>query len=451
MRIIQVVHSFLPYTFAGTEICSYKLSKELLKKNEVFIFFRINELRKKEYSLVVNNLEGLETYGINHTFRFCQSFRDTYTDNVIDREFGKLLDRIKPDIVHIHHLLFLSCGIVNEIKKRKIPLLYTLHDYWLICYRGQLLKKDFSICNNNTITECADCLEYLLSIKKYSMQIYTRLRKRTPLFLLELSKKFYLNLTKTNSSSALEEYKKNIEEIYSQVDLFIAPSNFIRNKFISYGLSAHKILHSTNGYDYRNFLSNGKSSSKVLRFGYIGTLLPMKGLNILIPAFKKIKYKNVGLSIYGKLSAYSGFEYYPRLFKKMIKDDSRIRYKGEYDNKDISGVLSGIDILIVPSIWPENAPVVIQEAFLSKTPVIASRIGGIPELVIDGLNGLLFNPADTNDLQEKMEFIIDNPDVIEKFKENMPEVKSIEDNAREMEGIYNNLIMTGKAPYAYSR
>ncbi len=106
--------------------------------------------------------------------------------------------------------------------------------------------------------------------------------------------------------------------------------------------------------------------------------------------------------------------------------------------------MANIDVLLVPSIWLENAPLVIQEAFLSKTPVIASRIGGIPELVTDGINGLLLNPGDIKDLKEKIEYIIRNPEVIKKFKESIPEVKSIEENAKEMEEIYIRLIANSK-------
>ena len=201
MKIFQVLHSFVPHTMAGTEIYSYQLSKELLKKNEVFVFFRVNNPKIKEYSLIHDNYEGLETCAINHTFRLCRSFKDTYRNDSIDREFGKYLDRVRPDIVHIHHLLFLSHGLVNEIKQRKIPVLYTLHDYWLMCYRGQLLKRDFSVCHNSSIIECAGCLEYLLSIRKYSLPLYALLRRRIPLILLEPLKKIYLSLATPRSST----------------------------------------------------------------------------------------------------------------------------------------------------------------------------------------------------------------------------------------------------------
>jgi glycosyltransferase involved in cell wall biosynthesis len=172
----------------------------------------------------------------------------------------------------------------------------------------------------------------------------------------------------------------------------------------------------------------------------MGTLLPVKGIAFLISAFKEIKERNIKLSIYGKLFPFTGFESYPNLLKKMVKNDDRIEFMGGYDNKNIGQILPNIDVLIVPSLWLENAPLVIQEAFLTKTPVIASRIGGIPELVNDGLNGLLFNPGDAGDLREKIRCIIANPDIIEKFKGHIPKVKSIEDNAKQIEEIYTGLV-----------
>lgn len=115
-----------------------------------------------------------------------------------------------------------------------------------------------------------------------------------------------------------------------------------------------------------------------------------------------------------------------------------------FDNQEIASVFQNIDMLIVPSLWQENSPLVIQEAFLAETPVIASRLGGIPEIVQNGINGLLFNPGDVDELREKMQQIINNPSLIEKFRENMPKIRCIEDNAKEIEEIYNKLVIKGK-------
>jgi len=439
MKILQVVHSFLPYTMAGTEVYSYKLSKELARNNEVSVFFRISNPRLKEYALEQKKYEGLDTYAFNHTFRSCKSFRQTYQDEIIDKKFAELLDKINPDVVHIHHLLFLSCGMVGEIKKRKIPAIYTLHDYWLLCYRGQLIKENLKTCNYPSIFECNDCLKYLLSIQGNSLFFYNLLKKKIPASLLNVGKKLYLATAKSKTINGVEIFQKSTQEIFAQIDLFLAPSYFIREKFISQGLKKEKIIYSSYGFDLSNFTAFYEEKSSKLRFGFLGTLLPMKGVDLLISAFKEIKDKNIELSIYGKLFSYSGFESFPKQLKKIIGNDPRIFLRGGYDNKDVGKILSSIDVLVVPSMWFENSPLVIQEAFLAHVPVIASRIGGIPEMVRDGLNGLLFNVGDKDDLKEKLGYIIHHPEMIKKFSENIPAVKSIEEDARRTQEIYQAL------------
>lgn len=444
MKILQVAHSFVPYVFAGTEVYAYKLSKQLLRRHKVFVFFRIKDFRKKEYLIERGNLEGLETYSLNHTLRFCRSFAATYNDEAIDKEFGSLLDEIRPDVVHIHHLLFLSHGIVSEIKKRKIPVLYTLHDYWLICHRGQMVRDGTVVCGGGNIVECKDCLRYLLSIRKYALYLYSVIKKYLPPRLMELVKGAYPVLSGDKLLKEIEDLNESVGLIYAMIDVFTAPSHFIRERFIIRGFAADKIRYSPYGLDQSSFIPAKRSKSGVVTFGYLGTLLPSKGVDILIAAFKRVRSAHVRLSLYGKMSSYIGFESYLCKLKRAAATDSRISFKGPYDNKEISSVLSGMDVLVVPSVWPENAPLVIQEAFLAKVPVIASRIGGIPELVTDRVNGLLFSPGHKEDLRSKMQYIIDNPEVLDKFRENAPQVKSIEENARELEVIYAELIANKK-------
>lgn len=428
----------------GTEVYCYNLSKELAKSHKVFIFFRIKNPKEKEYALSYNMFEGLGLYSVNRTFRFCNNFTNTYSDVEVDRIFNKVLDETKPDIIHIQHLLFLSRGIVREIKKRNIPIVYTLHDYWLICYRGQLINDQLRMCKEISTVECQRCLRYLLKIKKYSMLFYYFLRKKKAIFLLSFLKKLYFFFVKKEAKDGIREFQESSRYVYYAVNLFIAPSRFVKSKFIENKAPSEKIIYSVCGFNKSFFLPKEERVSNTFTFAYIGTLLPMKGVDILISAFKGLKNKNIELSIYGRIFSYSGFEYYPKYLKKITRDDERIKFKGEYNNSEINFIFSNIDILVVPSVWLENSPFVVQEAFLSKTPVIGSRIGGMPELVLDGINGLLFKPGDTQDLQNKMEYVLNNPDAVRRFKENIPEVKSIENNSRETEEIYSRLIKEEK-------
>ena len=440
MKILKVVHSFPPHTFAGAEVYSYQLSKELAKRNGVSVFFRVKNTRDPEYLLKHNNYQGLETYSINHTFGSCESFRGTFRDSNIDEKFVEVLNGVKPDIVHIHHLLFLSHGIIDEIKKRDIPIVYTLHDYWLFCYRGQLVKDNLEICSDHSISGCRECLKFLVNIRKYTLSIYFIIKRSLPPVVLTPLKKIYRFLVRKPSTQKAQDFRESAQSASSKIDRFIAPSNFIRNKFIAEGFPAEKIIHCDNGFITQGYDKSGNRGSNILRFGYLGTLVPTKGVDILIRAFKGIKEKDIELDIYGRLFAYSAYEYYPGLLKKLCKKDKRINLRGEYDNQRIAGILSGIDVLIVPSIWPENSPLVIHEAYLAKVPVVASRIGGIPELVIDGVDGLLFKPGDIQDLRMKLEYVIANRGILNKFRENLPKIKSIEENARELQTIYMSLI-----------
>jgi len=439
---LQVAHSFIPHTYAGTEVYTYSLSKELGRRNQVFVFFRVNNPKEEEYALRRSNIDGIETYAINHTFNKSRSFEDTYSDITIDDIFGKLLDDINPDIVHIQHLLFLSLGIVKEAKKRGLPVIFTLNDYWLICQKGQLIMENMALCDGYDLKNCQICLRSSLSIRPNSVYLYNMLRKYAPKLVLHAIRNIYVKFV-SNSVYGKNMLKKRfdcINEIMPQVNLFTSPSDFLKNKFIKFGVPENKIIRSSYGID-RNKTNIGlKTKSSFLRFGFIGTLVPTKGLHVLTEALKKVKNNNLELLVFGKLVAYVGYENYMNTIKYSAQKDKRIKLMGPFKNDDIGQIFSQIDILVVPSIWPENAPIVIQEAFLSNTPVIASRIGGVPELINHGVNGLLFNAKDVDDLAQKIKYVLTNPEILTGFKKNMPRIKNIEENAEELEIFYNHIV-----------
>lgn len=447
MKIFQIVHSLPFLNQAGTEVHAYNLSLELAKRHSVYVFARSCNAKQKDYEITKKNLNGITVYLINNSFRYCNSFEMYYENDTIDKKFAELLDEIRPDIVHIQHLIFLSIGIIKTINDRGIPIIFTLHDYWLMCPRWHLLKKDFKPCDKAVTdkfdNECLDCLNEILNIKKNAKSIYTLGKRLLPSPVIEYFKKMYfLSLKMSNNGNGiikLKERNYKIKNYLSRVNIFLSPSEYVRDNFIKFGIPVEKIKLSKNGLNARPFIDSQKTKSDKIRFSFIGTILPAKGLHVLINSFNEIKTNDAELKIYGKLYSYIGFEYYLPYLKKLIKNKN-ISFMGEFDHEEVVNIFKQIDVLVVPSIWYENSPLVIQEAFLSKTPVIASNIGGIPELVIDGVNGLLFEPQDTNDLREKIQHIIDEPNILEKFKENIPEVKNIEDNIREIEKLYNSLL-----------
>lgn len=443
MRILQVVHSFPPDNFAGVETYTYNLCKQLARHHQVFVFYRVNNLRQKEYEVQLRQREGISIYSINNTFKHCYSFEGLYYNEEIAARFERLLDEINPQIVHIQHLVFLSASLIEKIKQRKIPILCTLHDYWFICSQWHHLKKDLSLCDNNDVSQCIDCLDAQLNLKKTAKQIYIGIRNVIPSSFLRLLKTCYVNSQKTIGGSMLQKEKielrnKYMKTVCSMIDIFIAPSQYIKNRYIKFGIPEDKIEFLKLGIPYRllpAFKKNGPPGLSVV--GFIGTILPAKGVDVLINAFKRLPEKNITLRIYGKMIPYQRFEYYPSYLRRLAQNQ-KIQFMGGFNHSEIAQVFSEIDILVVPSLWQENSPLVVQEAFLFKTPIIASRVGGIPELIEDGKNGLLFEPGDTEGLAEKISLLVNNAGLIDKLKQGITLPKDISQHTEELERLYQS-------------
>lgn len=451
MKILQVVHGFPPHSLGGSEIYTYNLSRELSRKDDVFVFFRIANSDLPEYDLnsTVNN--GLNLYSINNTQKFYNSFETTYKNDAMSKIFVNFLEEIKPDIIHFQHLVWLSTTFIAEAKKRKIPVVFTLHDFWLFCHLGQLLKLDLSLCHGPQDAECAKCLPPQLVINGTYNRVLNLMRRSGQIFknkmlqgaLLKIFHQYYIKIFYFFQKKRIVQMRQrnnHIKEICSFVDLFISPSNFLRLKFEEFGIRKDKIIYLPNGYNLELFANYSKKKSQKIRFGYIGTFIPSKGIHILLDAFNNIKTKNVELRIHGATQGYhQGFIDYPSYLQSLGKRDN-ILWFGEYNNNDVAKVLSEIDVLVVPSVWYENAPLTIHEAFMASVPVVTSNIGGMKELVCDGENGLLFQVGDSSDLTEKMQMIIDNPDLLKKLQKNIKSVMPISEHVIKIRELYRGLI-----------
>ena len=415
MRIAQVVHWFLPRHLAGTEIYTYSLARELNKRNEVHIYCREDDFLDREFyetdevyeglpvRRVYFNLIGVKANPVNQALI-------EFKNSIIEGSFRGFLDEVKPDIVHFQHLFKLSASLVPLAKKMGFPVIVTLHDHWFICYNIQLLRPDLEVCSGPFFgLKCAGCAK-----PNWPYVLRTLLGPLlTPLFMFRTA------------------YMKRCLE---QADLIITPSAFLKEEFVAHGFSGNNILVSDNGT--RPLSCHKRNPAEGLRFGYIGTVQKHKGVHVLIEAFSHIDDPSVELKIFG--DPLIAPDYYAHM-QRMARNP-RIEFSGVFDNAEVGRILSGIDVLIVPSVWPENSPVTIHEAYLAKIPVIASRIGGIPELVQDGVNGFLFTPGDAKDLLSKINLFIEDRSLLERLRGNIRPVKSIEENAQELEAIYQELI-----------
>lgn len=164
MKILQVIHDFLPRHQAGSELYCYHISKELQRLgHQVHLFYSEIDHDQSSYTLRTGNYDGLPFWEIinNHDYK---TFEETYRNPAVEKLFQSLLDEFKPDAVHFHHLLSLSYGCVRLCKERHIPVIFTLHDYWLTCPRGgQRYRGNGVVCGSPLRQHCAVC------ISRYSM------------------------------------------------------------------------------------------------------------------------------------------------------------------------------------------------------------------------------------------------------------------------------------------
>ena len=452
-RIVQVVHNFLPEYPYGTENYTYHLSKELQKISKVYIFCRGpkhsfgKDLSKDEL------FDGLPVRRLYYDPS--PTFEATYRNYFVDKEFERFLDVIKPDIVHFQHLLRLSASMVEVAKRRRIPTILTLHDYWFLCPQIQLLTNDNQICSGpDSNAKCANCekIFYIYgklqssetchdsraNFFKYPPEPLKTVKKLVPSKIkTALKEKFFKTRPATASITPdmIAKRSRFLRDILDKVDVILAPSRFLREKFIGYGIAKNRIVYLGYGIGHKPLANFSKEFSNGFRFGFVGGGTEHKGIRVLIEAFNKIKGDDATLSIFGRY-----YWSYLHKLRKELRMDSRITFHGPFNHREISSVFSKFDVLVYPSIWYENQPIAIMEALLAKIPIITSNLGGRAELVQDGVTGLLFEAGNPEDLSQKMVSLINNPQLLRKLSETPRQVKTIEKNAQELNEIYDSLM-----------
>ncbi len=295
------------------------------------------------------------------------------TDAII-QHFERFLADLRPDVVNFHHVMGFGIQAIRATRRAlgDVPIVYTLHEYLPICaHHGQMIKaKSGALCMKASASECGMCFPEIGAANMLRRELF-------------------------------------IKSFFAEVDAFVSPSRFLLRRFQDWGLPREKLVMIENGLDggpmapIRTLPPNGRRN----RFAYFGQLNPFKGIKVLVEAVTRIPEKIWGdgiLYIFG-----GNLEHQPEEFQAQIKElfrlsGRRLRFMGSYKSADLPHLMREVDWTIVPSTWWENAPVVIQEAFHHRRPIIASDIGGMAEKVRDGIDGLHFRVSNPESLAEAM-------------------------------------------------
>jgi glycosyltransferase involved in cell wall biosynthesis len=244
---------------------------------------------------------------------------------------------------------------------------------------------------------------------------------------------------KADLLEALEERRRYLQEMFGAADLVISNSRFLREMLTAHGLHNPRFQQLRQGIDTERWVGDGeKEPSPYLRVGYIGQIARHKGVDLLVRAFRRLRAEGPPprLLLYGNAEQFPAFT---RHLRRLMDGDGRITFAGTFPNERVLEVHSGLDVLVVPSVWYENSPNVILEAFAAGTPVVASDRGGLAELVQHGVNGLLFRMGDAEDLARQLQRIVDRPGLLESLREGIPPVKTVQEEMAEWVQVYRSM------------
>ena len=395
MRIVKVIHGYPMRYNAGSEVYSQGLAQALADRHEVHVFTRQENAFLPEY-VVLREHDPSDPRITLHLINMARA-RDGYRHTAVDDAFGELLDDVRPDVVHIGHLNHLSTSLVFQARDRRIPVVFTLHDYWLMCPRGQFIQMypedpsdTWSVCDGQNDRKCAvRCYVRYFSggVSEY-----------------EVDAAYWTGWVGRRMA--------HIREVRDAVDVFIAPARYLMARFRDeFGIPEEKLTYLDYGFHRERMEGRSRPTDEPFTFGYIGTHIAAKGVDHLIESFGRVSGEAV-LRIWGRdrgvetAGLKSLAESLPGSAAK------RIEWMAEYRNPEIvSEVFDRCDAIVVPSIWAENSPLVIHEALQAGVPVITADYGGMAEYVHHERNGLLFAHRDPVSLSEQMQRIADDPDL----------------------------------------
>ena len=448
MRALIVVHGYPPAARGGSEVYAEAHARTLRDTfgDDVLVLTRDNDPERPEFELRETQHRGVRVVRINNTFRTVRSFEESYTQPRIAAISAEVIDTFAPDVAHLHHLTGLSTQIPAQLHSRGVPCVMTLHDYWLLCHRGQLLDRDCRVCV--TPGRCGRCVDESAAVPAViglAAAVVRRVEPHLPpagrRAVRALGNLVAVGVTSDGSSQHAASVRlAHMREVASHITRFYAPSAHLRGVFMNAGFPAGRIELSPYGFERDRFTRRtpGPDSSP-LRIGMIGSLMLSKGPHVLLEAFRRLPAGAATLALYGAYAPYHGDDAYRAVLEPLLRTP-HVTLHDWQPEREMHRAYAELDVLVVPSIWPENSPLVIHEALLSGVPVVASDIGGIPERVRHNENGLLFPAGNVEALHAELLRLHHEPALLSTLASHMTPVRTVEDDTRAMRDGYTEAL-----------
>lgn len=392
-RILVMAHAHPDFSLGGGEIAAYNLFKAYSNNKDVEEAWYLGRADRGRGATGAISLRRPNEY------LWEQSVHDWHMMKAVHQEslttwFADLIRALKPTVVHTHHYAHMGLEYLRVIKQvdPSIRIMMTLHEYMAICSNnGQMIKTgNFKLCNRESYDECHRCFP-----------------DRT-------AEDFWMR-------------KHTFMKHFALVDQFVSPSEFLRQRYIDWGLSAEKIVVIENGQADEAPLPPRPLAENETRnrFGFFGQINPFKGLDVLLEALTlmpKSERKKIVLEVHGANLEHQSLDFQQKIeeLRAPLIKQGVVQWVGPYQPHELRSRMAGVDWVIVPSIWWENSPMVIQEAKVCGRPLLVSNIGGMAEKVHHNIDGIAVSAGN------RMEWrtVLSNDNITSLFNRLTPNIKN---------------------------
>jgi glycosyltransferase involved in cell wall biosynthesis len=442
VKVIHVPYTFWPDPVGGTEVYVDTLAREQRRNrlDAVVAAPGAAESRYTHESLPVRRFPVAEPV---------QDIRELYGDGdtVAANAFGRILDAEGPQVVHLHAFTRgVSLRLVREAKRRGISVVFSYHTPTVSCQRGTLLRWGAEICDGRLeVRRCSQCSLHGLGLNRFgSIALgYIPTAVGETLGRAGLAGGVW---TAARTTELMSLRHATFRSLVTEVDHVVAMSRWVSDLLLRNGVPSWKVSVSNQGLGKVTSTTslptaNRSSTSSPLKVMFIGRLDPMKGLHLLINAIRSAPALLAELHIFGSTQSAS-HETYARRLMEMSNGDRRILFKGAAPSDEVVDLMRRYDVIAVPSQCLETGPLVVMEAFAAGVPVIGSNLGGIAELVRDGEDGLLIEPANPTAWRSGLERLCDDLRYLQSLKERISQPPSIATAARQLFALYSTVNST---------
>jgi glycosyltransferase involved in cell wall biosynthesis len=450
VRVLHAIHDFLPRHRAGSEIYAFHLCRAQAARHEVAVLCAEYDPSRSHGEITQRQHEGLRVFELVNNWAF-QRFEESYRSPFVAKQVEAVLDDFQPELLHVHNLLNLSLEVPALARRRGIPVVATLHDHTLSCPSGgqRVHIAEAHTCVELDFERCARCFAQSpfagqMAVGRHSAQVppfalrWARaLRGRFPNAAAALSGR----IARTSGPRPIEIQQRLACALRAaeSVDLFVAPSQALADEHRRLGFPAAKLRVSD--YGFPPLAAAGarvaRDPQAPLAIGFVGTLVWHKGVHVLLKAAALLPRDRFEIHVFGSLDTFP--DYVASL--RRLAEGLPVRFRGGFESRDAARVYAELDVLVVSSLWPENSPLVIHEAFQAGVPVVGACVGGIPALLEEGRAGLLYDAHSPADLARALTSLLDSRERLVGLATRIPAVKPIEQDAAEWEAIYTELRM----------